>query len=103
MGVRLALYQIGVASGDLIVAASVLYALPPQSTTVGYLHSLGIYLLALVARGDQRAWRNRSARTNGHPAAAAKQSGIRARWVAGLSLHFFSAATCCGGHVVRRS
>jgi uncharacterized membrane protein YbhN (UPF0104 family) len=46
---RLTLYQIGIASADLIVAAGVLYALLPHAEGMDYLRVLGVFMLAFTA------------------------------------------------------
>jgi uncharacterized membrane protein YbhN (UPF0104 family) len=46
---KLTLYQVGVASADLLVAAGVLYALLPSMAGIDYPKFLGIYMLAYVA------------------------------------------------------
>ncbi len=45
---RLTLYQIAIACGDLLVAAAILYTLLPPSEG-GYVRVLGVFMLAFVA------------------------------------------------------
>ncbi|MFZ5828987.1 MAG: lysylphosphatidylglycerol synthase transmembrane domain-containing protein [Planctomycetota bacterium] len=46
---RLTIYQILIASGDLILAAAVLYHLLPPVEGLGYLRVLGVFMLSYVA------------------------------------------------------
>jgi uncharacterized membrane protein YbhN (UPF0104 family) len=45
---RLTLYQLAIASADLLLVAAVLYTLWPASAPLGYLQVLGIYMLVFV-------------------------------------------------------
>ena len=46
---KLSLYQVAIASADLLLVAGVLYALWPPEDPTGYLRVLGIYMLVFVA------------------------------------------------------